>query len=574
MKFDIEKVPFSTKGSYIAISKFQADVFGQGNEEGIYFRSVHGLSYLPNSTMKNSPPFCGRIIPVYQNKEVKYVSEAEECELRLITMYGEIRMCFADEDTLLICGYGNGLGLDLELIDGNYAHIVGNRWEHCVLMNCGRSSRRFILRHSEGEISLIQPKDSGFCRRIHINGDKNNRFLAILKDIVEEWYPDKKSYRYEESRDTCRDTFYTFWQTIPEIPPEYEEAGMLAAYVNWSGIVKKEGLLQRDGMLMAKNWMCNIWSWDHCFNAIALSWHNPSLAWDQFMLLFDFQGESGRIPDCVSDTYAIWNFCKPPIHGWALSKMMKVMELTQQQYEEAYKCLTKWTQWWLTWRDEDGDGICEYHHGNDAGWDNSTVFRKSPIMELPDLAAFLIIQMESLQELAKKLGMIKEADDWQKRAEKMLQAMLKHCFDHDRPIAVISHTHEEVPSNSLILYLPLILGDKLSEAIRNNMIADLKSDRFLTPWGLATEAVNSQFYNPDGYWRGPIWAPSTLLLVEGLSACGEREFATELARKFCDMVVRSGCAENFDALTGEGLRDRAYTWTSSVFLILAHEYLL
>jgi hypothetical protein len=30
----------------------------------------------------------------------------------------------------------------------------------------------------------------------------------------------------------------------------------------------------------------------------------------------------------------------------------------------------------------------------------------------------------------------------------------------------------------------------------------------------------------------------------------------------------------FNALTGKGLRDRAYTWTSSVFMILAHEFSL
>jgi hypothetical protein len=40
------------------------------------------------------------------------------------------------------------------------------------------------------------------------------------------------------------------------------------------------------------------------------------------------------------------------------------------------------------------------------------------------------------------------------------------------------------------------------------------------------------------------------------------------------MVNLSGMAENFDALTGAGLRDRAFTWTSSVFLILGHEYTL
>ena len=41
----------------------------------------------------------------------------------------------------------------------------------------------------------------------------------------------------------------------------------------------------------------------------------------------------------------------------------------------------------------------------------------------------------------------------------------------------------------------------------------------------------------------------------------------------CRNVSRSGCAENFDALTGAGLRDRAYTWTASVMLVMAHEYL-
>ena len=40
------------------------------------------------------------------------------------------------------------------------------------------------------------------------------------------------------------------------------------------------------------------------------------------------------------------------------------------------------------------------------------------------------------------------------------------------------------------------------------------------------------------------------------------------------MVRTSGFAENFDAVSGEGLRDRAYTWTASAFLAMAHEYLL
>jgi hypothetical protein len=47
------------------------------------------------------------------------------------------------------------------------------------------------------------------------------------------------------------------------------------------------------------------------------------------------------------------------------------------------------------------------------------------------------------------------------------------------------------------------------------------------------------------------------------------KLARSLARAFCDLCRGNGLAENFDAGTGAGLRDRGYTWTASVFLELA-----
>ena len=57
-------------------------------------------------------------------------------------------------------------------------------------------------------------------------------------------------------------------------------------------------------------------------------------------------------------------------------------------------------------------------------------------------------------------------------------------------------------------------------------------------------------------------------MVEALKACGEEDLAGEIALKFVRLCDREGFAENFDAVTGKGLRDPAYTWTSSVFLAL------
>jgi putative isomerase len=118
------------------------------------------------------------------------------------------------------------------------------------------------------------------------------------------------------------------------------------------------------------------------------------------------------------------------------------------------------------------------------------------------------------------------------------------------------------------------LGEKLPVEIRDTMVANLKNGGFITQWGLASESTNSPLYGIDSYWRGPIWAPSTMIVVDGLKACGEHDLAKDIARRFCDLCEAHGFAENFDAKTGQGHRDLGYTWTASVFLVLGHEYLI
>ena len=80
--------------------------------------------------------------------------------------------------------------------------------------------------------------------------------------------------------------------------------------------------------------------------------------------------------------------------------------------------------------------------------------------------------------------------------------------------------------------------------------------------------MDSPLYESDGYWRGPIWAPPTLILTDGLRRAGESALAADIARRFCNLCRQSGFAENYDAVSGAPLRDRAYTWTASVFFEL------
>ena len=182
--------------------------------------------------------------------------------------------------------------------------------------------------------------------------------------------------------------------------------------------------------------------------------------------------------------------------------------------------------------------------------------------------------MDELADLAGGLGRRAAADFWRQRAQQMLEAMLAKLFDAGgRPFGLQAATGARIDCQSLILCLPIVLADRLPDPARRTLIQMLEGETFRTAHGFATEAPQSPLYEDDGYWRGPIWAPATMLLLDGLWRCGERDFVRDMARRFAQLVAQSGCAENFDARTGAGLRDRAYTWTASAMLTMAEEYL-
>ena len=543
--------------------KFQ----GKEVETGLYLRTVHGSA-------KSS--FLARITPVHEKKALQYTYEAKPQNIRIHTEYGEAGIAFADDKTMVFNG---DVDLELDFMSEGTMFTFAQPWKSgdrdFYLVNCFNGNSRYMLRAGEGTITLDQKwsvSTAEYCRLL-LGAGTGEKYTVTLEENFEDWMDRGLDYDYEEVVNNSLHQFMEFYRSMPTVPAEYEEAALVAAYVDWASIVSPCGVLQRESMFMSKNWMCNVWSWDHCFNAMALAYNNPKEAWDQFMVMFDFQKESGNIPDSVNDAVVINNYCKPPIHGWTLKKLMKIMDLSKEQLLEAYEKLSRWTNWWLNCRDENGDGLCEYTHGNDSGWDNATAFSQLPPVTLPDLNAFLVLQMDVLADVAEKLGYMSDVDMWKTRSERMMQRMLDVLFRDDRPAALAGFDMKQVETDSLILYLPIILGDKLPEKIRRNMTESIKSEKFNTKYGLATESIKSSAYEADGYWRGPIWAPSTMIILDGMRECGENEFVQEITHKFCRMVQKSGCAENFDALTGCGLRDRAYTWTASVMLVMAHEYL-
>jgi glycogen debranching enzyme len=215
-----------------------------------------------------------------------------------------------------------------------------------------------------------------------------------------------------------------------------------------------------------------------------------------------------------------------------------------------------------------GHPVPYYQHGNDSGWDNSTAFDYDRVLESPDLAGFLLVQLDVLAGLADEFG-IDGADDWRRESDAIRSALTTDLWNGATFIARSAATGRAGKTGSLLTLLPIVAAALLPPDMADALVHDLGDH--LTDWGLATQLVDSAEYDPDGYWRGPIWAPPTVLIEDALRRNGNTALADEVASRFLRLCEQSGFAENFDALTGAGLRDRAYTWTASAYLLLARQ---
>jgi putative isomerase len=373
----------------------------------------------------------------------------------------------------------------------------------------------------------------------------------------------------EQAQASIAAEFAAFLEQMPQVPAAFAAGRLLACYILWANAVPAEGALSLPSIYMSKNWMNNIWSWDHCFVALAFASARPDRAFEQMAAIFNAQDASGRLPDYINDRYAYWAFTKPPVHGWTFTQLRAAAPdfYTAERMRQVLAWLSAQAGFWLdglNWH-----GLPAYRHGNDAGWDNATCFAEGGPLVSPDLANFLVLQLDEIAELHLALGERDAAGAAKARADVLCAALCRELWVGEGFAARLQVDGRIVQTGqSLLLFLPLLLGKRLPQAQRESLLKNLFGKSYLTRHGLATEATDSPLYRANGYWRGPIWAPTIALFVDALRRCAAPDQAAEIACRYLALCNANGMAENHDALSGQGLHDPAFAWTSAVFLTL------
>jgi len=565
MRSDLELVPFSLRGAWFGLSRLPRSRAEElGKAPALYLRTYRGNVPMPQREIAALSFRCPR------SKPVDIVDIVDAGRARFAGPRSAfVEAVFADPKTLVLHGRGLCVQLTLSPTVYDYARPASdNLWE----LNLFSQRLQFLLQRQSGTCTVDAPWEEQKSTAITITlGADGAPWCATLTEffVTPPTPPNRVDPVALATANAAACAKFT--AKLPATRAELKSARELAGRVLWTSLVAPSGHLRREGMLMSKNWMVNIWSWDHCFNAIALAPGHPDLAWDQWVVMFDHQHPSGGLPDTLNDRDLVLNFTKPPVHGWALREMIASgWKISPARARQAISHLEAWTRWWFANRDDDRDGLPQYNHGNDSGWDNASCFGAGMPVEGPDLAAFLIVQMDVIASLHRTYGSRRKSIAWAARADRLTALLIEHSWRGSRFVAPRSGDHAVAQGDSLVAFMPLLLGRRLEPGVIRSLVAGIaEPGRFLTRHGLATESVRSPLYRPSGYWRGPIWGPSTQLIVSALLGVGETRLAREISRRFCNTFARSGSAENFDALSGAGLCDRAYTWTSSAFLTLA-----
>ena len=472
---------------------------------------------------------------------------------------GDVAFCIGEGEVLHVKGSNVEVRFALQGSRYDYAYKTPEG-DFCVV--AAGENLRLTPTATEGELDV-----SGHWRRDHAKdvaiSFKGEPFEGKII-LHERLCPKTTLVRFDDAREAAALEFADWLGDAGN-----GQAERLANYILWANTVPAKGQLSVPAIYMSKNHMINIWSWDNAFSAIGVAKHNPKLAFDQFAVIFDLQDVCGMLPDFAHDQGASFSFTKPPVHGWAIEHICQAFGpiFEGDQLDYLGNKLERQLNYWLSHTRASEDQLPSYAHGNDSGWDNASFFANDGPIEGPDLPTFLVLTARAIANIKARQGDISGKQHFEQVGTRLVDLLIKQLWQGDRFVARKSDgTDVPAQSSSLIRFMPMLIGDGLPAEIGAKMVEDFEQSDMLTVWGPATESPSSPYYEADGYWRGPIWAPTTLLIHDGLVAQHSPELAKKIATNFVNLCEHSGMAENFNALSGEGLRDRAFAWTSAVYL--------
>lgn len=311
---------------------------------------------------------------------------------------------------------------------------------------------------------------------------------------------------------------------------------------------------------------------------------------------------------------------KPPLAAWSVWNVYKATN-DIEFLKEMYPKLVDYHNWWYTNRDHDKNGIAEYgamvHPLNDSeeaiilaaawesGMDNATRFDQegygandvgtkvfenkdengrlvgySINQESVDLNSYLYAEKGFLKSMAEILGQYNDAKKFEQEAAYIKSYISENMFDRETGFFYDLQINDNGTQKKLLVnrgkgpegWLPLwanMATGYQAKCVKDNMIDENKFNTYIP---LPTASRDNPKYNPQKYWRGPVWLDQALYGIEALQNYGYYNEAYKLSSKMfdnCEGLLSNGAIrENYNPESGVGLHTKNFSWSASAFYLM------
>lgn len=578
----LSDAPFSRRGSYLAFFM---------DPDGV---ELYGKPKLYISNVRGNGPYRQILAQIIKDGHpLPTVISTTESEVILESMAGSFRFCIGERKFVRIKGT-DGLTLRLTpqipAFGGTIVDLKDGTWQFSfntttALLLTFRGTLHANARMSgslQGAVAAgfdIEPDADGV-----VDVGVEEYFIDAIHRPLED-YPS-----YEDCVRSYREEFDAFCQEVcPSLPEPWEPMRRKALWTIFGLMVEPddgETIFKHSMIKMLHGTFEHVSGWQQAMHVICLSKHAPRLCWTVLRGLFDYQDANGRIADILTDVNWPRNAMKPPIQGlalnWLLDNDPKLEAVSREDAEHIYRGIVRWSDFFFTCRDRNRDGLMENIGAVETGWEDAPYFNVGFPLASPDMNSYLVLQLEAQARLGRLLGEDEAVcAGYETRAKELVQRIIKAFWDGKKWSAYNSDTGRRSETQTLSLMGALILGKRLPQEIIDKTVKTLwEKGKYLTPYGLATEAVDSPYFN-HAFAQGSIIPPAQLIFCLALEASGHFDLAREAGLRYILNLKENGLFHTHNALTGKPERgmvafDEKFlfwsAWSSSIYLFMAERY--
>ncbi len=333
------------------------------------------------------------------------------------------------------------------------------------------------------------------------------------------------------------------------------------------------------------------WLWDSCFHAIVLRHFDTAAAEEELRSLLDSQHSDGMIPH--ESKYSLFGHLlpftsrvtQPPFIARAVLDVYRKGR-NKEFLSEIFPKLESYHHWLRQHRET--DNVLKVVESDESGEDNSVMWDDEYIAPVhrtylrwfptyvplfPQLAALKSVTatsayadaLECMADIAGILGDGKASSSFRNKNRRVIAAMAKVFRQKDELYYNFTHSGKLIPYKTHSIFSPLFaaaIPRKEAKMLVEEHLINPKE--FWTKFPIPTVAASEPKFNPQGYWRGPMWMNINWMLHRGLLRYGFKAVAAELLQKTLAAVKKSGFREYYNPLTGEGLGAKQFGWSTLV----------